>query len=165
MSAIEIDGLSKNYRVGFWRQRHWRALDRLSLSVEAGEVFGFLGHNGAGKTTTLKILTGLIFPTEGTARIGGIPVGQPAAFRQLGFLPENPYFYDYLTAEELLDYFARFFFMSASERRARREAVLEQAGLVEFRNVALRKFSKGMLQRIGIAQAVLHNPQIVLLDE
>src|SRR5262249_50827046 len=104
MSAIEISGLSKDYAVGFWRKRPWRALDRLSLSIEHGEVFGFLGHNGAGKTTTLKILTGLIYPTEGSATIGGIPVGEADAFRQIGFLPENPYFYDYLTAEELLDY-------------------------------------------------------------
>jgi ABC-2 type transport system ATP-binding protein len=165
MSAIEMNGLSKDYAVGFWRKRPWRALDRLTLRVERGEVFGFLGHNGAGKTTTLKLLTGLIFPTEGTASIEGLPVGVPEAFRQIGYLPENPYFYDYLTAQELLDYFACFFPLTPSERRQRRDTVLEQAGLADFRNVALRKFSKGMLQRIGIAQAVLHNPQIVLLDE
>lgn len=165
MSAIEISGLSKDYAVGFWRKRPWRALDRLTLRVERGEVFGFLGPNGAGKTTTLKILTGLIFPTEGTATILGIPAGRPEAFRRLGYLPENPYFYDYLTAEELLDYFARFFSMTPAERRQRRDVVLEQAGLTEFRRVALRKYSKGMLQRIGIAQAVLHQPEIVLLDE
>jgi ABC-2 type transport system ATP-binding protein len=140
-------------------------LDKLSLRVERGEVFGFLGPNGAGKTTTLKILTGLIFPTEGTATILGQPIGQPEAFRKLGYLPENPYFYDYLTADELLDYFSRFFPMTPQERRERRERVLEQAGLTEFRDVALRKFSKGMLQRIGIAQAVLHDPEMVLLDE
>jgi ABC-2 type transport system ATP-binding protein len=165
MGAIDINGLSKDYEVGFWRKRPRRVLDKLSLTVERGEVFGFLGHNGAGKTTTLKILTGLIYPTEGTATIGGQPVGEREAFRQIGFLPENPYFYDYLTAEELLDYFSRFFFMTPSERRTRRETVLEQVGLTEFRHVALRKFSKGMLQRIGIAQAMLHNPEIVLLDE
>ncbi|MBI3933666.1 MAG: ABC transporter ATP-binding protein [Acidobacteria bacterium] len=165
MPAIEISGLSKDYAIGFWRKRPWRALDGLSLSVERGEVFGFLGHNGAGKTTTLKLLTGLIFPTEGTATIQGLPIGNPEALRSIGYLPENPYFYDYLTAEELLDYFSRFFPMSPEQRRERREIVLEQAGLTEFRNLALRKFSKGMLQRIGIAQAVLHNPEIVLLDE
>ena len=165
MSAIEITGLSKDYTTGFWRKRPWRALDGLSLRVERGEVFGFLGHNGGGKTTTLKILTGLISPTAGSATIEGLPAGKPEAYQHVGYLPENPYFYDYLTAEELLDYFARFFPMTAAERRERRELVLEQAGLAEFRHVALRKFSKGMLQRIGIAQAVLHNPQIVLLDE
>jgi ABC-2 type transport system ATP-binding protein len=165
MSAIEISGLSKDYPVGFWRKSPRRALDRLSLRVESGEVFGFLGPNGAGKTTTIKLLTGLIFPTEGTASILDRPIGAPAAFRSLGYLPENPYFYDYLTAAELLNYFGRFFPMTAEERRRRVETVLEQAGLTESRDVALRKFSKGMMQRIGIAQAVLHNPEIVLLDE
>ena len=165
MSAIEISGLSKDYAVGFWRRRPWRALDGLSLSVERGEVFGFLGHNGAGKTTTLKLLTGLIFPTEGTATIQGFPIGSPEALRNIGYLPENPYFYDYLTADELLGYFARFFPMSPEQRRERCEIVLEQAGLTEFRNVALRKYSKGMLQRIGVAQALLHKPEIMLLDE
>ncbi|HWP84306.1 MAG TPA: ABC transporter ATP-binding protein [Terriglobia bacterium] len=165
MAAIEISGLTKDYYVGFWRKRPWRALDNLSLTVERGEVFGFLGHNGAGKTTALKLLTGLIFPTAGTASILGLPIGSPEAFRNVGYLPENPYFYDYLTADELLDYFARFFPLTPEQRRERREIVLEQAGLTEFRHVPLRKYSKGMLQRIGVAQAVLHNPEIVLLDE
>ena len=165
MSAIEISGLSKDYPVGFWRKRPRRALDRLSLQVERGEVFGFLGPNGAGKTTTLKLLTGLIFPTEGTATILGSPLGEPGTFRQVGYLPENPYFYDYLTAQELLDYFARFFPLQPAERKSRRDAVLEQVGLEEFRRLPLRKFSKGMLQRIGIAQAILHEPEVVLLDE
>ena len=119
MAAIEISGLSKDYLVGFWRKRRFRALDKLSLQVEQGEVFGFLGPNGAGKTTTLKILTGLIFPTEGTATILGYPAGQPEAFLHAGFLPENPYFYDYLTPQELLDYFARFFPFTPEERKRR----------------------------------------------
>jgi ABC-2 type transport system ATP-binding protein len=165
MPAIEIFGLSKDYQIGFWRKRPWRALDGLSLRVEQGEVFGFLGHNGAGKTTTLKILTGLIFPTAGTATILGKPLGQPETFRHLGYLPENPYFYDYLTAQELLDYFASFFPLAPAERERRRDAVLEQVGLAGFRHLPLRKFSKGMLQRLGIAQAVVHGPEIVLLDE
>ena len=165
MAAIEISGLSKDYAIGFWRKHLFRALDRLTLQVEQGEVFGFLGPNGAGKTTTLKILTGLIFPTEGTATILGHPAGQPEAFLHTGFLPEQPYFYDYLTPEELLDYFARFFPFSAAERKRRRDAVLEQVGLSEVRHRPLRKFSKGMLQRVGIAQAILHEPDIVLLDE
>ena len=165
MAAIEISGLSKDFAVGFWRKRFFRALDQLNLQVEQGEVFGFLGPNGAGKTTTLKILTGLIFPTEGTATILGHPAGQPEAFLHAGFLPEQPYFYDYLTPEELLDYFARFFPFTATERKRRRDAVLEQVGLAEVRHRPLRKFSKGMLQRVGIAQAILHEPEIVLLDE
>ncbi len=165
MAAIEISGLSKDYLVGFWKKRRFRALDKLSLQVMPGEVFGFLGPNGAGKTTTLKILTGLIFPTEGKATILGHPAGQPEALRRAGFLPENPYFYDYLTPEELLDYFARFFPFTPEERTRRRDAVLHQVGLSEARGRPLRKFSKGMLQRLGIAQAILHEPEIVLLDE
>ena len=157
--------MSKDYSVGFWRKRPFRALHQLSLQIERGEVFGFLGPNGAGKTTTLKLLTGLIFPTEGTATILGHPVGEPETFLHMGYLPEQPYFYDYLTAEELLDYFARFFPLPPAERKRRRDAVLEQVGLAEFRHLPLRKFSKGMLQRVGIAQAVLHGPEIVLLDE
>ena len=165
MSAIQISGLTKDYQIGFWRKRPWRALDGLSLQVERGEVFGFLGHNGAGKTTTRKLMTRLIFPTAGTATIPGQPLGEPETFRPLGYLPENPYFYDYLTAQELLDYFARFFPLAATDRARRRDAVLEQAGLTGFRHLPLRKFSKGMLQRLGIAQAVLHDPEVVLLDE
>ena len=165
MSAIEISGLSKDYKLGFWRQRPWRALHRLSLRVERGEVFGFLGPNGAGKTTTIKILMGLIFPTEGTATILGRPVGQPETFRNVGYLPEQPYFYDYLTAQELLDYFARFFPLTLAERLRRRDKVLAGVGLSEFRHLPLRKFSKGMLQRVGIAQAILHEPEVVVLDE
>jgi ABC-2 type transport system ATP-binding protein len=165
MAAIEISGLSKDYEVGFWRKRRIRALDKLSLRVEQGEVFGFLGPNGAGKTTTLKILTGLIFPTEGTATILGHPAGQPEAFLHAGFLPEQPYFYDYLTPQELLDYFARFYPLTPERRKRRRDEVLEQVGLTEFRHRPLRKFSKGMLQRVGVAQAILHEPEIVMLDE
>jgi ABC-2 type transport system ATP-binding protein len=165
MGAIDISGLSKDYLVGFWRKRRFRALDGLSLRVEPGEVFGFLGPNGAGKTTTLKILTGLIFPTDGTATIFGKPAGQPEAFLHAGFLPENPYFYDYLTPRELLDYFARFFPFTPEQRKRRCDAVLSQVGLDEARDRPLRKFSKGMLQRVGIAQAILHEPEIVLLDE
>ena len=165
MAAIEITGLTKDYQSGFWRKRPWRALDGLSLTVEPGEIFGFLGHNGAGKTTTLKLLTGLIFPTAGGATILDQPIGKPETFQHLGYLPENPYFYDYLTAQELLDYFARFYPMTASEARRRCDSVLEEVGLSAFRNMPLRKFSKGMLQLLGIAQAVLHHPVVVLLDE
>jgi ABC-2 type transport system ATP-binding protein len=142
-----------------------RSLDNLTLEVEEGEVFGFLGPNGAGKTTTLKLLTGLIFPTSGTARVRGRSIDDVQMHREIGYLPEQPYFYDYLTARELLDYYARFSGYSTAERRERVERFLERVGLASAGNVQLRKFSKGMLQRAGIAQAILHDPPVVLFDE
>ena len=163
--AIEILELTKDYPVGFWRKRMRRSLDHLSLQVEEGEAFGFLGPNGAGKTTTLKLLMGLIFPTSGTARIRGRSIDDVAMHREIGYLPEQPYFYDYLTARELLDYFARFFGYDAAERRQRVARFLDLVGLSQAADVQLRKFSKGMLQRAGIAQAILHDPQVVFLDE
>jgi ABC-2 type transport system ATP-binding protein len=163
--AIEILSLTKDYPVGFWRKRMRRSLDNLTLQVEDGEVFGFLGPNGAGKTTTLKLLMGLIFPTAGTARIRGRSIDDIAMHREIGYLPEQPYFYDYLTARELLDYFARFFGYAGAERRNRVSRFLDLVGLASAADVQLRKFSKGMLQRAGIAQAVLHDPQVVFLDE
>ncbi|MGH9761642.1 MAG: ATP-binding cassette domain-containing protein, partial [Blastocatellia bacterium] len=117
--AIEILGLTKDYPVGFWRKRMRRSLDNLRLQVEEGEIFGFLGPNGAGKTTTLKLLMGLIYPTSGTARVRGRSIDDVAMHREIGYLPEQPYFYDYLTARELLDYFARIFGFTAKERRER----------------------------------------------
>jgi ABC-2 type transport system ATP-binding protein len=165
MPAIEIHGLTKDYATGFWRKRMRRSLDDLSLEVEEGEVFGFLGPNGAGKTTTLKLLMGLIFPTAGTARVRGHSIGDVRMHREIGFLPEQPYFYDYLTARELLDYYARFFGYTASERRERVNRFLERVGLTSAGDTQLRKFSKGMLQRAGIAQAILHDPKVVFLDE
>src|SRR5687768_12529593 len=119
MDAIRTEGLTKHYRVGFWRPRPYVALDALTLQVAPGEVFGFLGPNGAGKTTTLKLLMQLVYPTAGHAEILGRPVGDVGVRRRIGYLPENPYFYDYLTAEELLDYFAGLFGYAAAERRAR----------------------------------------------
>ena len=163
--AIEIAGLTKDYPVGFWRKRMRRSLDNLSLRVEEGEIFGFLGPNGAGKTTTLKLLMGLIFPTAGSARILGRPIDDVRMHRDIGYLPEQPYFYDYLTARELLDYYARFSNFSAAERRSRVERFLGLVGLASAADVQLRKFSKGMLQRAGIAQAILHDPPVVFLDE
>lgn len=163
--AIEIEGLTKDYPVGFWRKRPHRALDGLTLRVEEGEVFGFLGPNGAGKTTTLKLLMGLIFPTSGTARILGRSIDDVQMHRDIGYLPEQPYFYDYLTGRELLDYFARFFNYGPQERRDRITNLLDKAGLSEAGNLQLRKYSKGMLQRIGIAQAILNDPKVVFLDE
>ena len=163
--AIEIESLTKDYGVGFWRKRPRRALDGLTFTVERAEVFGFLGPNGAGKTTTLKLLMGLIFPTAGTARILGRSIEDVRMHRAIGYLPEQPYFYDYLTARELLDYFARFFGYGAAERRERVARRLERVGLTAAADVQLRKYSKGMLQRVGIAQAILHDPEVVFLDE
>src|SRR5277367_3620351 len=163
--AIEILGLTKDFPVGFWRQRMRRSLDNLTFQVEEGEVFGFLGPNGAGKTTTMKLLMGLIFPTSGTARVRGRSIDDVEMHREIGYLPEQPYFYDYLTARELLDYYARFSNYGAAERRERVGKFLERVGLAAAGDVQLRKFSKGMLQRAGIAQAILHDPPVVILDE
>jgi ABC-2 type transport system ATP-binding protein len=163
--AIEIIGLTKDYPVGFWRKRMRRSLDSLTLQVEEGEIFGFLGPNGAGKTTTLKLLMGLIFPTAGTARVRGCSIDEVRMHRDIGYLPEQPYFYDYLTARELLDYYARFSDYSAADRRERVERFLGRVGLASAGNVQLRKYSKGMLQRVGIAQAILHDPKVIFLDE
>jgi len=163
--AIRIEELTKDYAVGFWRKRPYRALDRLSLSIETGEVFGFLGPNGAGKTTTLKLLMQLIFPTSGRAEILGSPVGNVAMRRRIGYLPENPTFYDYLTAEELLEYFARLFGIGAADRKKRVSGILDRVGIAGERRLQLRKFSKGMIQRVGIAQALINDPEVIFLDE
>src|SRR5215471_10608872 len=165
MPAIVIEGLTKDYATGFWRKRMRRSLDQLSLRVEDGEVFGFLGPNGAGKTTTLKLLMGLIFPTAGTARIRGRSIDDVAMHADIGYLPEQPYFYDYLTARELLDYYARFSGYGRAERHERVRKFLELVGLTPAADVQLRKFSKGMLQRAGIAQAILHDPKVIFFDE
>ena len=163
--AIDIHELTKDYPVGFWRPRPYRALDRLTLSVEPGEVFGFLGPNGAGKTTTLKLLMQLVFPTSGRADILGRPVGDLAVRRRIGFLPENPYFYDNLTAEELLHYFAGLFDIPPAERARRVPDLLDQVGLGAERRMQLRRSSKGMVQRVGIAQALVNDPEVLFLDE
>jgi ABC-2 type transport system ATP-binding protein len=165
MDAIRTEGLTKHYARGFWRRRPYAALDDLTLQVEQGEVFGFLGPNGAGKTTTLKLLMQLIFPTSGRAEILGRPVGDVAVRRRIGYLPENPYFYDNLTAEELLVYFARVFGHGAREGRARASRLLDEVGIGAERRLQLRKFSKGMVQRVGIAQALINEPDVVFLDE
>jgi ABC-2 type transport system ATP-binding protein len=164
-SAIRIEELTKDYTIGFWRRRSYRALDRLTLEIEPGEVFGFLGPNGAGKTTTLKLLMQLIFPTSGRAEILGRPVGDLDVRRRIGYLPENPSFYDYLTAEELLGYFGDLFGYSGPDRRKRVSNLLDRVGIGAERRLQLRKFSKGMIQRVGIAQALLNDPEVVFLDE
>src|SRR5437870_5238113 len=144
MPALATFDLTKDYPIGFWRKRPYRALDRLTLHVDAGEVFGFLGPNGAGKTTAIKLLMQLVFPTSGHAEILGRPVGELAAKRRIGYLPEDPYFYEYLTAEELLTYFASLFGCRGSERRVRASRLLDEVGLGAERRMQLRKFSKGM---------------------
>ncbi|HSI89260.1 MAG TPA: ABC transporter ATP-binding protein [Pyrinomonadaceae bacterium] len=163
---VEINGLSKEYETGFWRKRRVRALDGLELNVRPGGIFGFLGGNGAGKTTTIKILMGLLFPTEGSAKILGRDISDVEMRARIGYCPENPYFYDYLTANELMDYFGRIFGLSAVDRQQRADELLSAVGLAEKdRNRQLRKFSKGMLQRVGLAQALINSPEIVFLDE
>jgi ABC-2 type transport system ATP-binding protein len=165
MTAIEILGFEKTYSVGFWRKKQKCALKPLHLQVQEGEIFGFLGPNGAGKTTTLKMLMGLVFPTAGTARILGMELDDPRMKAQIGFLPEQPYFYDYLTARELLEYYGQLSGMPAKSRHGKVNETLERVGLSQASEVQLRKFSKGMLQRVGIAQAILHDPKIVFFDE
>jgi ABC-2 type transport system ATP-binding protein len=164
-AAIETEGLTKDYHVGFWRPRPYRALDALTLRVEPGEVFGFLGPNGAGKSTTLKLLMQLIYPTSGRAQILGRPVGDLDVRRRIGFLAENPYYYDYLTAEELLAYFAGLFGYSGADLRARVARVLDEVGIAGQRRMRLRQLSKGLLQRVGLAQALINDPELVFLDE
>ena len=165
MAAIETENLTKDFLIGFWRPKPYRALDGLTLSVEPGEVFGFLGPNGAGKSTTLKLLMQLIYPTAGQARILGRPVGTVAIRHRIGFLAENPYFYDYLTAEEVLTYFARLFGLSGADVTSRVDRVLDEVGIGAERRMRLRLFSKGMLQRVGLAQAIINDPEVVFLDE
>jgi ABC-2 type transport system ATP-binding protein len=164
-AAIEIENLTKDYPFGFLHLKMKRSLEGLTMKVNDGEVFGFLGPNGAGKSTTIKLLVGLIFPTAGTARILGKPISDIEMHRDIGYLPEQPYFYDYLTAAELLDYFARFHDMTAVDRRERVERMLKKVGLETARKIQLRKYSKGMLQRVGLAQAILHDPRVLILDE
>ena len=163
--AIEIENLTKDYPYGFLHLRKKRSLEGLTMQVENGEVFGFLGPNGAGKSTTIKLLVGLIFPEAGTARVLGRPTTDIEMHRNIGYLPEQPYFYDYLTAAEVLGYFARFHDLTAADRRERVARMLKKVGLDTAGKIQLRKYSKGMLQRVGLAQAILHDPQVVILDE
>ena len=164
-AAIETENLTKDFLVGFWRPRPYRALDGLTLRVEAGEVFGFLGPNGAGKSTAIKLLMQLLYPTSGSARILGRPAGDVMTRRRVGFLAENPYFYDSLTAEELLVYFAKLFGYRGADVATRVAAALDEVGLGAERRMRLRQFSKGMVQRVGLAQALLNGPEVVFLDE
>src|SRR5258707_14077030 len=164
-AAIEIGNLTKEYPFGFLNLKKRTSLEGLNMEVQTGEVFGFIGPNGAGKSTTIKLLVRLIFPTTGSARILGKAVSDVSMHRDIGYLPEQPYFYDYLTAAEVLDYFARFHGFSAVERKERVQKMLQKVGLETAGKIQLRKFSKGMLQRVGLAQAILHEPKLVILDE
>jgi len=164
-AAIEIESLSKEYPYGFLHLKKKKSLEDLSMQVPNGEVFGFLGPNGAGKSTTIKLLMRLIFPSGGTARILGKSIEDVSVHQDIGYLPEQPYFYDYLTAAELLEYFARFHKLSATDRHERVQRMLKKVGLETAKKIQLRKYSKGMLQRVGLAQAILHDPQVVVLDE
>jgi ABC-2 type transport system ATP-binding protein len=162
--VVQIEAIRKVFRVGFWGRRV-TAVDQLSLDVRRGEVFGFLGPNGAGKTTTLKMLMGLIYPTSGMASIFGHPIGAPAAKAKLGFLPESPYFYDYLTSQEFLCFYGHLFGLWGAALNKRVDELLDLVGMTHARDLQLRKFSKGMLQRVGIAQALINDPELVVLDE
>ena len=163
-TAINIEGLCKDYLMGFWRRRV-RVLRDLTLAVRAGEVFGYLGPNGAGKTTTLKLLMGLIHPTAGRATMLGRDVGEVSVRAAVGFLPENPSFYDYLSGREFLDYYGRLFGLPARARRERVKELLHELGIASAADIPLRKYSKGMIQRLGLAQALINDPRLVVLDE
>jgi ABC-2 type transport system ATP-binding protein len=162
--VVSVEGLVKDVRPGFGL-RQKRILHGISFGVREGEIFGFVGPNGAGKTTTLKVLMGLIKPSHGKARILGHDVADTAARRHVGFLPENPYFYDHLTGRELLHFYARLSGVPGSRRAARVDELLGWVGLTQAADARIRTYSKGMQQRVGIAQALVHDPQLVLLDE
>ncbi|MGH9947949.1 MAG: ABC transporter ATP-binding protein [Pyrinomonadaceae bacterium] len=165
-NIVTIENLTKDYQTGFWKKKKIRALDGISLDVAGGQIFGFLGGNGAGKTTTIKILMGVLFPTSGTAKIFGKNISDFSMHHEIGYCPENPYFYDYLTPLELLKYFASLFGMEKSKQNAKAKELLSTVGLEENAwNRQLRKFSKGMLQRVGLAQSLINDPKIVFMDE
>ena len=165
MWAVETAGLTKDYWTGFWRKRSKRALDHLTLSVNRGEILGLLGPNGAGKSTTLKLLLRLIFPTSGDATVLGQPVSDFRTHARIGYLPENPSFYDHLTGAEFMRYAGWLAGFDAQTRRRQTDQLLDRVGLAGSAGVAVRKYSKGMVQRLGIAQALIHDPELVILDE
>jgi ABC-2 type transport system ATP-binding protein len=164
MKALEIRDLKKTFRSNFLIKKY-RILKGINLSVEKGEIYGFLGPNGAGKTTTIKCVMGLLFPDQGEILIDGQPAAHVAARRRVGFLPENPNFYDYLSARELLFFSASLFNLPAAEVRDRVAALIHQVGLSGHEDLKLRKFSKGMIQRLGLAQALINDPDLLILDE
>ena len=159
--AIRADGLTKR----FFQRGEVVAVDHLDLEVMTGEIFGFLGPNGAGKTTTIKMLLGLIFPDGGKAEVLGLPAGAQEMRRQVSYLPENPYFYDHLTGGELLDFYGRLFGLSGAERAKRVDELMNLVGLRNDKAKQLKQYSKGMMQRIGIAQALINDPKLLIFDE
>jgi ABC-2 type transport system ATP-binding protein len=164
VEIVRVDAVTKDVRPGFGLRRK-RVLHDITFCVREGEIFGFVGPNGAGKTTMLKLLLGLIRATSGSARVLGHDVAETAFRRHVGFLPENPYFYDYLTGRETLDFYAKLCGLSRERRIARGEELLAQVGLAHAANARIRTYSKGMQQRLGIAQALVHDPDVVFLDE
>ena len=162
--TLSVANLSKTFRVGFWRKKV-EAVHRLNFEVYDGEIFGIVGPNGAGKTTTMKMLTGLIFPDEGTVELFGESAAETSSRRRLGYLPEEPYFYDHLTVTELLHYYGSLHGVSGGEVDERLDDLLNLVGLADVPHRPLRKFSKGMRQRAGIAQALVNDPELVILDE
>ena len=164
-TVVSTDRLTKDFTTGVWRPRKHRGLDGLTLEIPAGGVFGLLGPNGAGKSTTLKLLLHLLTPTSGRAEIFGLAPGDVRAHQRLGFLPENPAFYDYLSAEELLTYFAGLCGLTAADSKSRAATMLDLVGIGTDRRRPMRQYSKGMIQRVGIAQALVNEPELVILDE
>jgi len=162
--VIQTRNLTKIYR-DFWGRKKVRALNSLSLEVHKGEVFGLLGPNGSGKTTTLKLLLGLLFPTEGTLKVLGRPAEDVEKNERIGYLPEESYLYRFLNAEETLDFYGRLFKMSGEQRRERSRELIKMVGLEQARRRQLKEYSKGMTRRIGLAQALINDPDLVLLDE
>lgn len=163
-AVIQTRNLTKIYR-DFWGRKKVRALNSLSLEVYKGEVFGLLGPNGSGKTTTLKLLLGLLFPTEGEVSILGKPASDVTKNERIGYLPEESYLYRFLNAEETLDFYGRLFNMPAAERRDRSQKLIERVGLQHAKRRQLKEYSKGMTRRIGLAQALINDPDLILLDE
>jgi ABC-2 type transport system ATP-binding protein len=165
-SVVRTEHLTKDFSTGFWRPRPKRALSDVSFEAPAGGVFGLLGPNGAGKTTTLKLLMDLLRPTSGRAEVCGRPAGDPVGRARVGFLPEQPYYYDHLSAQELVEYFAGLSGVTGASRKTDAARALDLTGIsAEDRRRPLRGFSKGMLQRVGLAQALVHHPELVILDE
>lgn len=162
--AIKTENLTKAYR-SFWGRKKILALDKLNIDIKKGEIFGLLGPNGSGKTTTLKLLLGLIFPTEGRAFVLGKTTNDVAVKNRIGFLPEESCFYGFLNADEILDFYGQLFRISRKERKIRIDRLVEQVGLGFARKRPLRQYSKGMLRRIGIAQALINDPDLIILDE
>jgi len=163
-AVVETEKLSKIF-TNFWGKRTVRAVHHLTMQIKPGEIFGLLGPNGSGKTTTVKMLLGLLFPTFGSAKVLGYPPGSVKANSRIGFLPEESYLYRFLTAEETLDFYGRLFNIGRRERKRRSQELIEMVGLQKARKRKLREYSKGMSRRIGFAQALINDPELIILDE